>query len=303
MPSGPLTFLDLKKFEATPGYDLVEENVRLSPELSTFPADVMEGTAIELTVRLDLPTVNFVNIGEGVTESKSGYISRLFQCANLDALVKVPVNMLVGKPSALVGRLLAAEQSGFVEAAIRTIGKQTWYGVGNDAKGFVGIIAQMLAANTIDATGTTGGEKSSVFFVSVGANKAEYWFGNNRTLTFDDWQKLTVNDAAGKPMEAETSWMHSTPGFRLSNRNAVVRIKNLTTQAGKTLTWALMNAAYQKMTTDLGMIPTHIFMSGREQEYLRVLSITPENPNPPLPEKFHGIPILVTHNIIAGETI
>ncbi|HEY3837180.1 MAG TPA: hypothetical protein VGL72_11445, partial [Bryobacteraceae bacterium] len=155
MPNGPLTFLDLKKMEGTPGYDLVEENVRLSPELTVFPADITALTAIELTVRTDLPNVQFSNIGEGVIESKSGFLTRLFELANLDALIKIPVNMLAGKPAALAAKLMTNEQAGFVEAAIRTIGKQVWYGVKNDAKGFIGVIAQMIndATHVIDAGG------------------------------------------------------------------------------------------------------------------------------------------------------
>ena len=305
MPNGYLTFLDLKKQDTTPGYDLVEENIKLSPELSIFPADVMAGTSIDLTVRTDLPTVGFTNIGEGVTPSKSGYITRLFQTANLDALVKLPVGLLQGKPQALGAKLMSNEQSGFVEAAIRHIAKQTWYGVGNDAKGFIGLVAQMLADAThnIDAEGTTADGKSSVYFLSVGANKLEYWFGSNRTLTFDDWVKQTVKDEQQRDMEALTSWMHANVGLRLANRNAVLRIKNITEQGGHTLTWTHMYKALRQMRDDCGQNPTHIFMTGRSQEQLRQARITDLLPDPPLPKDLEGIPFVITHGISNAETI
>ncbi len=73
-----------------------------------------------------------------------------------------------------------------------------------------------------------------------------------------------------------SSWMHFAPGVRLANRNALVRIKNITTEANKKLTWDLMQDAYQKCVDELGILPTHIFMSGRSRRQLRDLSITPK---------------------------
>ncbi|XHR27543.1 MAG: major capsid protein [Chthoniobacteraceae bacterium] len=304
MPNGPLTFLDLVKLQTTPGYDLVEENVRLSPELEVVPADVMAATEISLSVRTDLPGVNFSNIGEGAKLSKSGTLTRLFQLAYLDALVSVDVRLLNGKPTDLQGRLLSGEQSGYVESAIRTMGKQFWYGVGNDKKGFPGLIAQGLTdtSHVIDAGGTTAA-KSSIFFTALGRNKAEFWFGNNRALEFDDWFQGNVLDVAGNPYEAENSWMHCSVGARLGNRNAFVRIKNITAEDGKTATYELMHQALRQMRDDLGQIPTHIFMTGRSQEQLRQCDKTALNPNPPLPTAFEGIPILPSHNISNAETI
>lgn len=301
-PSGAINFLDLKMQESTPGYDLIEENVRLSPELTVFPADVMEATEIRLTVRTDLPQIFFSNIGDGVVESKSGYITRLFENANLDALIKVPVNLLAGKPAALAGRLMSQEQAGYIEAAIRTIGKQTWYGVGNDSKGFIGIIAQMLAGNVVDATGTDAPTKTSVFFVATGTNKTLYWWGNNRTMSFDDWYRATTRTADNKDIEAEICWMHATPGFQLANRNAVLRIKNITNQTGHTLTWDLMHAAWNKMVTN-GMLPDAIFMQVGQQEQLRQDLVTDLLPNPPTPTEFNGVKFQITQNILSGETL
>jgi len=304
MAKGPITFLDLVKLQTTPGYDLVEENVRLSPELEVVPADVMAMTEIELSVRTDLPGVNFSRIGEGTAVEKSGIITRLFQLAYLDTLVSVDVRLLNGKPTQLAGRLLAAEQSGYVESAIRLIGKQWWYGVGNDKKGFPGLIAQGLndAAHVINAGGAAD-DKSSIFFTALGRNKAEFWFGNNRALAFEDWFRANANDSKGQPFEAENSWMHCSVGARLGNRNALVRIKNLTTEEGKGATFDLMHQALRQMRDDLGQIPTHIFMTGRSQEQLRQCLKTALNPNPELPKEFEGIPILPSHNVLNNETI
>lgn len=309
MPSGPLTFVDLQKFqggaEAAPLLDIIEENVRKNPELKHFPAVTMEGRSIELTVRTDLPTVNFVNIGEGVAESKSGYITRLFRNANLDALVKYPVNMLTGIGAATGARLMESERAGFIEAAIRKIGQQTWYGVGAPTdKGFIGIIAQMLtdSNHVIDAGGTASGVSSSVFFTTVGQNKQQYWFGNNQAMAFDEWYRNTVKDGNGLDLDAMCSWLHCTPGFRLEDRNSTLRIKGLDTSSHK-LTHSLMYQALQTMRETLQTDPDYIWMTSRSLEQLRQELLTDLNPAPPLPKDLDGIPIITTPNLSNTETI
>lgn len=301
---GIVTMLDLKKFENSSGHDVVEENVAKVPELSLFPAAPLDGTSLELTVRTDLPTVGFSRLNEGVGESKGGYDTRLFSTANLDALVTCDVRFLQGRNKAAAAAYLTNEQSGHVEAAVRHCGRQIWYGVKNDVKGFPGLIAQMnVDANHVVNVGGTEDKKTSVFFLSLGHEKVELLLGNDRTLTFDAWMRQTVKTADGKNLDAMISWMHYAPAVRLGNRNAMVRIKGITTESGKTLTWDHMQDAYQHCVDDLGIIPTHIFMTGRSRRQLRDLSKTPENPNPELPKDFEGIPIVTSHSVSNIEQI
>lgn len=301
---GIVTMLDLKKFEESSGYDVVEENVAKCPEIQLFPADYLDGTSMELTVRTDLPTVGFSRINEGVGESKGGYDTRTFSTANLDALVTCDVRLLEGRSKDAAGRYLSAEQSGHTESAMRHIGRQIWYGLKNDAKGFPGLIAQMANDET-HVVNVGGGEnkKTSVFFLALAQEKVNLLLGNHRTLTFDAWNRQTIKVDDDKNLDALLSWMHFAPGVRLGNRNAMVRIKGITTENGKTLTWDHMQDAYQHCVDDLGIIPTHIFMTGRSRRQLRDLSKTPENPNPELPKDFEGIPIVTSHSISNVEQI
>jgi hypothetical protein len=302
-----ITILDIKKREQSLAYDLVEENVKLNPEFMQIPADTIPGTDMRLTVRTDLPSVLFSNLNEGVLESDDKTITRLFQTAFLDQLCTVDVRLLqAGGPAA--AKVLTERQAGYVEAAIRTSCKQFWYGTQNDAKGFVGMIAQMIndAEHVIDAGGTTAGEKSSIFMVARGRGKVEWLLGNARTLTFGDWLRQTVArtvNGATANLDAMVSWMHFNPGVRLGNRNALVRIKNLTTQAGATATYDQLTQAYQQMTDDLGMVPDALFMTARSQRQLRDAVKTDLNPNPPLPTEWNGLPIYISSNIATGETI
>lgn len=295
------TLLELAKLELGIGYNIIEENVSRSPELRLFPADTMDGDTMQLTVRTDLPTVGFRNANEGTPRSKSNYENRTFQTAILDHQTAVDCALADKRKPAARARLFENHSSGALEAAFRNVGRQTYYGVGNDPKGFPGLIAQYKADSNheVDATGTSA--KTSVWFIRTGSETLEYLFGNGRTITFgDDWPIETVYDASGNPFQAYTNWMTGNIGLRLANQNAALRIKNIGTAANKTLTFAHLREAYKKFT-DFGWEPSYIMMSPRSQEQLWNLSVTPENPNPPVPTSWQGIPIEVTNSISNNE--
>ena len=117
---GFITLLDTQEIKAGSGYNIVEENVRLHPEFNIIPADTISTTEMELTVRTDLPGVSFSNPNRGVGSSKSGYITRLFQSAYLDAFIQIDVRLLQNRTADAAGRYMEAEQSGFIESAMRT---------------------------------------------------------------------------------------------------------------------------------------------------------------------------------------
>lgn len=298
------TLLDIKKLNDGVGFDLVEENVLLCPELRIIPAEVIAGAEMKLTVRTDLPTVGFRNLNEGMARSKSQYETRVFSCADISGQIAIDLGVYRRALDPL--RLQQAEASGFMEAAFRHVAKQFWYGTTNDAKGFPGIIAQMLAdtAHEVDATGSSA--KSSVYFVRIARETCQFLFGNGTTIDLQpEWKEETVNDASGNPFQALTNWLNGAVGARLANKNSVVRIKNIGTATGKTLTDALMYQAYEKFTTALGAEPTHIFLTPRSREQLRAsrTATTTTGQPAPLPTDWNGIPLIASSAISNAETI
>ena len=137
------TLLDIAKLDAGIGYPLIEEAVKMAPELTVVPADTMTGTTMELTVRTGLPSVRFRNANEGVPRSKSSYETRTFQTHILDHQIAVDAQIVDGARDP--GRLLENHASGVIEAAMQYIGSQFYYGTGNDSKGFPGLLAQIKA--------------------------------------------------------------------------------------------------------------------------------------------------------------
>jgi len=297
------TLLDIAKLDAGIGYPLIEEAVKLAPELMVVPADTILGTTMELTVRSGLPSVRFRNANEGVPRSKSTYETRTFQTHILDHQVAVDEQIVHGARDK--GRLLENHASGAMEAAMQYIGSQFYYGTGNDTKGFPGLLAQCKsdAAHTVDAAGATS--KTSVWFLRLGRECVEFLFGNGQTIRLNDtWDLETVYDDNGNPYKAYTNWMKGRIGMRLANKNCAVRIKNLE-EAGtnkKTLNDSLLYSAYEKFT-EFGFEPTHIFMNGRSREQLRnSRTATTSNGTPaPLPTEWEGIPIIRTASIANDE--
>jgi hypothetical protein len=298
------TLLDIAKLDAGIGYSIIEESVKIAPELTVVPADTIVGTTMELTVRTGLPAVAFRNANEGVPRSKSSYETRTFQTHILDHQIAVDEQIVNGARDK--GRVLENHATGVMEAAMRYIGSQFYYGTGNDSKGFPGLLAQCKAdvAHTVDAGGSTA--KTSVWFLRLGRECVEFLFGNSQTIRLQDlWELETIYDDKGNPFKAYTNWMSGRVGMRLANRNCAVRIKNVEENGAnkKTLTDKLMFEAYEKFT-EFGMEPTHIFMNGRSREQLRG-SRTATNPAgtpAPLPTEWEGIPIIRTASIASDES-
>lgn len=299
-----INLLDIVKQNEGVGFDLIEENILLAPELNIFPAEPMAGTEMKLTVRTDLPTVGFRNLNEGMARSKSKYENRIFSTADISGQIGVDLGVLRRSLNPVQAKM--NEASGFIAAAFRHIGKQTWYGTTNDAKGFPGIIAQMIAdaSHEVDATGTAA--KSSVYFVRIARETAQYLIGSGGSFGLQaQWKEETILDANNNPYQAETNWLNGSIGFRLANRHSVVRVKNIGTAAGKTVTDTMLFDGYEKFTTALGAEPTHIFMTPRTREQLRKSRTATNADGKPVPQitNWEGIPIVASSAISNDEAI
>lgn len=303
MPLGVMTLLDLMRERGDVGTNVIEEAVVSAPELTIIPADTIPGTAMRLEVRIGLPDVRFRNLNEGVPASKSAYEPRVFECAILDHRMEVDRRGLDGLDAAQIGRKLENHSVGVLEAALGHVGAQMYYGTGNDPKGFPGLLAQAAADNKHVIDATAAANKTSIWLFAVGREKLEFLFGNNQTVLLpgeDGWKEETALDKNGNKYPVLAGWMTGRVGFRLANRHAAVRIKNVGTDAGKTANGDLLAKAIGMMT-DLKMVPTHFFMSGRSQEQLREARKTALNPDPPLPKDYEGIPIIRTGSITNAE--
>lgn len=299
-----VTLLDIAKSTGTEGLAaLVEEVVKAVPELQIGDSRPIKGLAYKQNVRTALPGGSFRNANEGTAPVKSTFEERLFNCYIANPIWtcdKAVADIHEDGAAAYI----AAEGVGIVQGQTIHMGKQFYYGTGNDAKGFPGLKAMFDADNmTIDATGNDANKGSSVWLVKFGPMGVQWLFGNNASLSLSDVKEIVETDSEGKVLTKYHQELLAWAGLKLSSLNAVVRIKNLTTQNGKGLTDALLADAMALFP--VGWMPDAIFASRRSVTQLRKsrTATTETGKEVPLPQDFDGIPIHRTDSILNTEAI
>lgn len=309
--------LDLAKINGSDmELGLIEENLLAAPEMQVLPARTISGTSFRSLIRTALPTTGFRRPGEGVTVSKSTYDNKVHETFYFDGQMQLDKSIVDGAEQG-DGYMQTIEAAGVVRSAMLALGKQVWYGntVGGigDAKGFPGASQFVDAAHTIDATGSSANAATSVYFLVADPKFFNLIFGKNKVLTVGEWRKQTVFDANGK---SSTGWVNSAEGWigtEFVNIHSVVRIKNITAQAGKTLTDALL--AQAEALFPVGVKATHIFMNRAARAQLqasRTVSLFGQGSQrpsggqgtvAPLPTSYNDIPIIATDSIVSTEAI
>ena len=78
------TLLDLAKLEAGLAYPVINETLKMAPEINVFPAATIDGSTMELSVRTGNPTAAFRNANEGTAYSQATFKNKVFQTFILD---------------------------------------------------------------------------------------------------------------------------------------------------------------------------------------------------------------------------
>lgn len=306
--------LDLAKVNGTDTeIGLIEENLLAAPEVATIPARTISGTSFRSLIRTVLPTTGFRRPGEGVTVGKSTYDNKIHETFYFDGQIQIDKAICDGAEQG-EGYMQTIEAAGTVRSAMLTLGKQVWYGtLTGDAKGFPGAQQFVDAAHTYDATGSTANAATSVYFIVADPKFFNLVFGKNKVLTIGEWRKQTVFDALGK---SSTAWVNAAEGWigaEFVNIHAVVCIKNITAQAGKTLTDAML--AQAEALFPIGVKATHIFMNRTARAQLqasRTVALFGQGSQKPtgaqatvapLPTEYNGIPIIATDSLVSTEAI
>lgn len=307
-----LTLLDLAKLNGSDAVvGLIEEALAAAPEMQTIPGRTIKGTSFKTVIRTGLPSVSFRQINAGVTPSKSTFAEKLVQAFVLASRVEVDKAALAGSDQS-PEEIKATEGAGVMEAALRTIGTQVFYGVSSDANGFPGLQAMVNSDLVVDAGGSTGGTASSVYAVRMGPQGVQFVFGNNTTFDLSPWRDETLTDASGKKFPGEVADLCSWVGLQCVNKWAVGRIRDITADNTKTMTDALVAELLSKWR---GAAPDVLFMNRRSAYQLQVsrtVSIQTSAKDKadgtlmgfaPQPKESNGIPIVVTDQIVSTEAL
>jgi hypothetical protein len=185
------------------------------------------------------------------------------------------------------------------------LGRQFYYGRGSggDDKGHPGLITMVDSSMVVDATGNTADTGSSVWAVSFGPRLVQWVMGQDGELNVSDVRVESIEDSEGARFTAYVQELLAYVGVQMSNKFAAARIKNITAQAGKTLTDAMMGSLAAKFP--VGYVPDAYFMSRRSLEQLRA-SRTATNDSgreATTPVDWEGVPIIPTDSILDTEAI
>jgi len=317
-----LNFLDLAKANSSDVVGgIIEEVSNVSPELAVFDSEDLQTPGqlrYETLHRTALPTVEFAGAGAGFDPSKSEWKLVSHECFRFGGRVECARHIADNWRRGGAAGYQATEAAGVMEAALKLIGRQIWYGVSYDEDGYAGAKAFTPKGGSYcyDATGSTSSTASSVYYVKFGESHARLMAGRARNgnglIDLPDFRIGDMLDSNSKKMEAYISELSSYVGLQIASPFSILRICNLTAQTGKGLTDAVTAAAKQLMPA--GWVPDACFMSKRSRGQLQASRTVVLNGNgttrpdqgtiaPTPTTDMDGVPIVVTDNILNTDAI
>lgn len=324
--AGTITMLDLAKANCGDVEGpLVEEAVGVYPEMSVLAANQLGAGELsyQTLTRTGYPTAGFHDMGGGHLPSKSSTSLERFEVFPFGGRVEAVKHLADNWKKGGAAGYFSFEALGIMKTAIYKLCRQIWYGRVADGKGFPGLknftalgtsvtdpISGKEFPMVLNAGGTTAGTASSAYLVVTGENDVELQFGLGSPFNLPEPRIGDVQDPKDpdKKVEAYISVLQGFAGMATPNKHCVRRIANLTLDAGKGMTDALLADALA--TFPAGVKPSAIFMSTKQRQCLQksrtvVLqgqgNTRPNQPQiAPLPTEYEGIPIHVTDAI--GDT-
>lgn len=226
---------------------LIEEVTTVAPEINVLPARTVRGSSYYVGRRTAIPTGGFRDINEGRPVEKSTYVRDVKSLHFFDLQMQLDEAAVIADDRSL-GDLLADEATGAAKGAGITIGKQLYYGVNADAKGFIGLHAQyaeQLSASS-DASNTT-----TAFLVWPNVQGVHWVVGNDGELAWSGWTKQRVTLGAGNHLMSWVGNFRTMLGLNVGSDKSVYRIKGISSaSSAKYLTDGLGWELYHKVPID-----------------------------------------------------
>ena len=297
---------------------VINEASRVHPELIVLPSFPLVGLSVRSVVYTGTSNVtgSFREANEGTADISETSENRDFQCRTAEPRIEEDRGV-ADRYELGATKWMEAKAARVLNLELLAWCKQMYYGSGNNAKGFPGLIqSHDLTNKVVDAGGTTATTGSSVWLVRAApagdlADDGVRWrFGQGGKMTFDPVQLLPAIDPADstKKFYKYHTAFTAYPGFQVQSLLTVVRIKKLTADTGKGLTDGLLNLALELFSEGNG--PNHIFMSLRSNRQLQSsrTATSPTGAPAPWPNQILGvdgqmIPIHVTGAISNTEAL
>jgi hypothetical protein len=311
VPNYP-TLLDVAKQNGSDGFvGLVDETIRVAPELQYGAARTIKGQNYKTLIRTALPSVGFRNANEGGTNGKSNYENRQVDTYILNPRIEVD-QAVADKHEDGAEAFIATEGTGVMEASLQLLAKTFYYGrrvaytgdgnpgTDGNAKGFPGLLDFVDAGLVLDRAGSAVGTstfRTSVWGVKFGPQALQWVYGEKGQMGFKPTRIGDIYDAAGKRLTGYITEILAYPGLQMIHTYSVGRIKNITNEANKGLTDAAIGSWLAQFPA--AFTPDLIFANRSAIESLRA-SRTATNATgapAPTPTEYEGIPIVKTDMI------
>lgn len=279
-----------------------------APLLRVLAARTVRSNTFVYNKKTANPAVGFRAVNDGIETTKGTYVQVTNTLAVLDASFAVDIAAAQVDERG-VDHIMGVEALAHMSQAMAEVEEQIFYGTGSggQATGFSGFANQTNLDGTADAQvvnagGTTAATASSVYLIRTGEEDVQLLWGQGGVISIGERQIVERAGATGR----FPAYFHPIMGWvgcKLGTTYSVVRIANLTADAGKGLTDALIARAIELFPASRG--PTHIVMNRRSLRQLQS-SRTATNPTgapAPFPSEAFGVPIVVTDRLLNTEAL
>lgn len=307
-PAGRDTLLTLTQLNLgadSPIVDIIDENIRFCPEAELFEADIIPSTSYPAVVRTGYPTAQFRAYNQGVAPSQATYRTVEVQTSLIDTRVECDRAYADSYHRGGAPGWQTIKASEQMEAIMRLIGFQTYYGLVNDPLGFPGFWELVDPAMLGDQGGAVQGDgfRSSIWAVKTGPLDVKHVYGNGRTLNLgNDWriQDITPDPTQpAKKMEGYVNHWGGRTGLQVLSKNSIAGIKNITSDPAHPITMSKLRGLLEAFP--IGVRPDYIMMTRQTRAQLRDSQKTALITDPPTPTEVDDVPIVATDSISNTE--
>jgi hypothetical protein len=302
MPNGRYTLIDAMQPSLELG-GIVDEVMPVVPELPEFPVLTLEsGLSYTSWFMVELPTVGFRKLGDGIAASKGRYEQREFKCFLFGGRAEAERAAAAAEKGGMPALEAKATKATMLSALVE-LGQQIFYGVSNEADGFPGLKAftPFGGAYTYNATGSTDNTASSVYGVKFGEDYAQLISGPGNPFSLGDFRDQDILGNNSLPVPGRVADLEGWIGLQLKHKASVVRGCNFTAQTGKGVTDRILGLMLDLLPT--GVKPDAWFMNKRSRRQLADSRSTPEHVYADTPTESNGIPIICTDTILNTDAI
>jgi hypothetical protein len=203
---------------------IIDEIGLYSPEVATFAARTVRGTSYNVTRKTAIPRGGFRDLNSGVVTEKTTWVREPKSLHIFDLQMAMDEAAASGDDGSL-GDLLAQQASDAAQGMALTLGEQVWYGTSADAKGFIGLGAQLATNGSVSAS--TEANTTSAYLVYMGIQGVHFVVGNDGLMPFSGWNKFPFTADGTTRMQWHAN-MSGYIGLNVGSEQSVYRVEGIT---------------------------------------------------------------------------